>query len=188
MAAAFCELDQFFHHRQVTLSEDFPGPAPRPDAGPLRHRLAQAKLPGEQPVSQRRIGYEGYALPGAFGENISLRVARQHVVPVLDAHETGGASFCGGLRLTKLLEGEVRTADLPYLARPHQLGQSAERFRNRHLPVGSVELIKVDAIRSEALQTRFDRQPDILWARAAALALHRDAELGGKHNLLAPAS
>src|SRR4051812_20172126 len=107
MAAGFRELDEIFHQRQVVLCEEFAGPAARPDSSSLRHRLARTKLPAEQPISQRRIGYEGNARAGAFGENVSFRVAIQHVVPVLDAHKTRRTSFGGCFGLTKLLDGEV---------------------------------------------------------------------------------
>ena len=47
-----------------------------------------------------------------------------------------------------------------------------------------MQVIKVDVVGAQALEARFDGGGDIL-ARAARARLHRQAELGGKNDLLA---
>ena len=52
-------------------------------------------------------------------------------------------------RLVQLLGGEIRAADLPHLARLHQLVQRAERVGNRNVRIGLMQLVEVDVVGSE---------------------------------------
>jgi hypothetical protein len=54
--------------------------------------------------------------------------------------------------------------------------------------VGSVQLVEVDPVGAQALEARLDRLHDVAAGRAPERAglVHRQAELGREHDLLAP--
>ena len=87
-------------------------------------------LPGEQPVRERGIRNEGESEPFALGEHVALGVAMKEAVLVLHADEMD-VRLCG-LRLAKLLGGEVGAADFAHLARLHEPGERAECVGDRH--------------------------------------------------------
>ena len=51
---------------------------------------------------------------------------------------------------------------MPDLAGLLRVGERAERIRERHLRVGRVQLVEVDALELEALQAAVDRAPQVL--------------------------
>ena len=66
--------------------------------------------------------------------------------------------------------------------------QRAQRFLDRRFRIGPVQLIEIDPIGVEPSQARFDRLHDVAARCAAQRAggVHRQAEFGRQHDVLAP--
>src|SRR5438045_467503 len=83
-----------------------------------------------------------------------------------------------GFRLPKLLDREVRAADLAHLPDAHQIVQRAEGLGDRRVGVGLVQLVQVDAVGSQAAEAVLGRAAHILGLGALPLLVHRHPALG----------
>ena len=114
----------------------------------------------------------------------------QQVEVVLRAHEPGEAVLLrDGLGVVDLLAGEVGVADLAHLPVAHEAVESSERLLDRHVGIGPVLLVQIDAVGAEAPQAPFDRfgDPAAAGAGVARVVVDRGDELGGDDDLVAPA-
>ena len=120
--------------------------------------------------------------------DLGLDLARQQIVLVLAHHKTMQAVFLRDpLRLRDLRSRHVRTADVAHLALRDERVERAQRFLDRRRRIGTMVIIKIDPIGLQALEARLDRARDV--ARRAAFELafvvHRHAEFGDQHDILA---
>src|SRR5262249_57701456 len=86
-----------------------------------------------------------------------------------------------------LLRIKIRAAGEAPVALPHQIIERAQRFLDRGLWVRAMQLVKVDPIGAQPLQTRLDRVHDVAPRRPLELAgvIHRQAELAREHDCFA---
>ena len=70
----------------------------------------------------------------------------------------------------------------------HQIVERAQRLLDRRCRIGPVQLIEIDPVGLEPPQAGLDRLHDIAPRRASQLAgiVHRQAEFGRQHDVLAP--
>ena len=92
----------------------------------------------------------------------------------------------GGLRLVDLRSGEIGAADVTDLALADQVVKRTQGLLDRRFGVGEMHLVKIDPVCLEPLQARLGGFGDVAGRRAAgARLLHRQAELGRQHDVLA---
>ena len=91
------------------------------------------------------------------------------------------------LRLDHLRGGVVRAADVAHLAGAHEIVEPAQRLLDRGQRIRLVHLIEVEPVGLQARQARLHGRHHVA-ARGAFLftIVHRHAEFGGKHDVLAP--
>ena len=128
--------------------------------------------------------------PRAFAsrKKLALDGAHQQAVLVLAGDEGREAVPARRvLRRDHLLRRKVRAADVAHLALPHEIVERAQRLLDRRLLIWPVQLVEVDPVGAQPLQARLDRMHDVTPRRTAQLAriVHRQAELGCEHDLLA---
>ena len=107
---------------------------------------------------------------------------------VLHADEFGPAMQAAGIdRLRELPGAHVGSADVAGLAGFHHVMQRFHGFLDRHGRVGSVDLIEVDEVGSEAAQAVVDLAQDRLARQAGAVRSrpHPAIDLGCDHDVLA---
>jgi len=186
------------------------------EAGEQRHarpgRLGAAQILARQrAAAERRIGQQPAILAQRhFGQTLLERPVYQ-TIGVLNAGDARQAPMLGQGQKTHGAPGRlVREADRADLALLDQFGQRVERRLDRDLvriqvmgigrlaegdrvPVGPMQLIKVDAVGAEPFQAVLDRRTDIGTVEpgaAVADMLHvaRGADdLGRQHQLVAQA-
>src|SRR5215216_4148708 len=115
----------------------------------------------------------------AFGKNVLLWGAVQKAVLVLHAREPRCATARRLLRLAQLVGREIRAADLAHLAGPNQLVEGAERLTDRHVRVGGVQLVEVDAVRAQAPEAVLHGSMQVFGPRAPSLLVQPAAKLRG---------
>ena len=102
-----------------------------------------------------------------------------------EAREVVGAR--GPQRVDHLPGRHLAAADVAHLALVHEIVERAQRLLDRRERIDQVILVEIDPVGLEPLQAGLDRGHDIA-ARAAlelALGVHRPAELGDQHDVLA---
>ena len=81
--------------------------------------------------------------------------------------------------------------EVPHLAGPHDLGEGAPRLLDRHRTVDPVLVVEVDVVDPQPLEGGVDGPADVVGAAVdadpAAVLAALVAELGGQHDLVAPA-
>ncbi len=89
-------------------------------------------------------------------ERNALRLRRaQHILGSAPTDVVGvlhRGHLTEGLRLLQVLEGNVRHTDVAHLALSLQICECAHRLRVRHVGIGHMHLIEVDAIDPQSLQ------------------------------------
>ena len=95
---------------------------------------------------------------------------------------------CSPLGVHDLPGGKVRAADGSHLALLDQVVECAQSFFDGSSRVGLVKLVEVNPIGLESPQAGFYSLEDIAArsARHRPRCIHRQAELGGQHDLFAP--
>src|SRR5207244_3273091 len=84
------------------------------------------------------------------------------------------------------LDGEIAAADLPHLARGHELVERIERLVERRGLVREMQLVEIDAVGPEPPERVVTRARDVGGARPAlAFVVDRSAELGGDERSIA---
>jgi hypothetical protein len=86
----------------------------------------------------------------------------------------------------QLRGGEIRAADLCDLAGLHEIIHRTERVRDRDRRIGLMQLIEIDAVDAEPLQTVVAGAADVLRSRPFTCIVHRHTELGRDDRLLPP--
>lgn len=95
---------------------------------------------------------------------------------------------CRPLRLDNLPARHVGTADVADLALAQEVVERPQRFLDRRQRVGPVELVQVDPVGAQASQAILERghDPSPRATLPFAPVVHRHAELGSEHDVLAP--
>ena len=145
-----------------------------------------------QPAAgQRAVGHDAHAVPQARGQHVGLDGADEDRVRRLLGDEPLQAA--GRARPTAPprsgCAGNVERADVADLALVHEVGERAERLLDVGARIGAVDLVEVDPVGAEPPQPVLDRAHDPA-ARVALLVgvlAHRVVELGGQHDVVAPA-
>ena len=90
------------------------------------------------------------------------------------------------LRLDDLVRGEGRAAEVPDLARPHQIGQRAESLVDVRLGRGAVDLVQVDVVGAEPAQAvvALGDDPAPRVPLGVGVLPHLPVHLGGEHDLV----
>jgi hypothetical protein len=182
------EAAQLLEHVEVGVSKNaLRSIAPERQARALRQRLATLVLPGEKAARQREV--RQHAKPELLARRhelaldppveqvvlvLSRRVRRQAPVP----RDPGGVG--------DLPAAEVGAADVPHLARAHDVVERAQRLLLRRARVREVELVEVDVVGAETAQARVDGIEDVSPRRARhqRSVAHRPAELGADDGAL----
>src|SRR5262249_26078998 len=144
-------------------------------------------LPVSRPLASGKYGNipNPSALAAGMSSRSTSRTSRlysswqdEHGKPVLPRR---------GLRLDDLLRPKIRAAQEAHLALPHQIIERAQRFLDRGLRVRAMQLVKVDPIGAQPLQTRLDRVHDVAPRRPLEPTgvIHRQAELAREHDCFA---
>ena len=122
------------------------------------------------------------------GNDLTVGLAIDQAVFVLHADEGVSAQLLRDpQRIHHVPGGEIRTTDMAHLAALDQVVERTQRFLDGRAMIGRMKLIKVDPVGAEPLQAVLDSAHDIvaLGALPRAALVHRKAELGGDHDLLA---
>ena len=84
--------------------------------------------------------------------------------------------------------GEVRAADARTLPSRTRSSSAPQRLLDRRRGIGPVQLIEVDPVGAQPLRLASTARHDVAARRALHLAraVHRHAEFGGEHDVLAP--
>jgi hypothetical protein len=123
--------------------------------------LARAQ---ERARSERKPGDERDAGLLAGGEDAVRRAVLQ-VVLVLHRHDGRDAA-----RLLELAQVDVGHAEMTDLAGALQIGQRADRVGVRHLGIGRMQLVQIDALDAQALEAAVERAAQVLGAPIAVPA------------------
>jgi hypothetical protein len=162
-------------------------------AGAGGRRLVAPVLAAEQAGVEReeRQQAEPELLTGRH--HLGLDLALEQAVPVLRADERGQVAGPGGpVGVGDLPTGEVGVAQVAHLARADQVVEGGQRLLDRGGRVGLVQLVEVEVVGLEPAQRGLDRAHDVPPGAAGAEVvavdpLHVHAELGGQHDVVAPA-
>jgi len=150
---------------------------------------APAVLPREQSAREREVREHADPQALARRQQLFLSLAAQERVLVLRTYRPRKSLLTTErVDLLNLRGPEIRVPDVAHLSFAHELVERAERLLERRDPVGSVVLVEVDHVGSQALQRAFDRLADVLAgpARLGAVA-HVTTELRRQKHAIAPA-
>src|ERR1700761_1791814 len=118
--------------------------------------MPAADLPGETAPAQRAPHQRTYTLIDAQRHQLLLVVAADRGIVDLVADVACPAiPLRNGQRLHQMPPGEVGAGDITLLAVAHQGVKRVERLLNRSAGVEAVQVIDVDIVRSQALETGF---------------------------------
>src|SRR5687767_4477347 len=159
-------------------------PARGDSASPWR-RISPSVFAGEKTAREREIRKKRDTGCGAFLKDTVLGIAAEQTVLVLHRNKTGASWSDRMFGLTKLIDGEVRTADLPNLSGFYKRIECAECVGNRDRRIGCVELVEVDVICLEALEAVLGGAEHIFGASAFPVVVDPHAEFGGDDHILA---
>ena len=130
-----------------------------PPRGDVRPRPV---LPREEPARERRIRHLHHAELTEGRQLVDLGVPRHQAVLVLRHGEPREPRGLGrGGRGAEPGRREVRRADLPHLAVPHEPVERGEDVLLRHVGVVAVGEVQVDPVRAEAAQRVLGGRGDV---------------------------
>ena len=126
------------------------------EPGPLRVRLAGPVLPAEEAAGQGKKGRNAVPVRSHHSRTPSSGSRWRMLYWFCTLTKPGLPGRRGRCRLVEQVGAEVGAADLADLALGHQLAQRAERFGDRGLRVGQVQLVEVDVVGAEPGQAVLD--------------------------------
>ena len=145
----------------------------------LRRRLPRRVLAREHALRERRPDDLRDAVRRAERDDVALRPAPEHRVLRLARHELLDAGEVE--RLLDLLRRPLAEAEVPRLARAHDLGQRLHRLLERGVPVVAVALVEIDVVGVQPCKRRVDLLQHLLPRQPAVGVRHRAEELRREH-------
>ena len=148
------------------------------------HGRATAVLAGQKTAGQGKEGKVGKTEVGAGGQYFSLIGPLQQAVLILNTHKLGTRTS-GYFGFAQLSGREVRTTNLDDFAFVDEFVQDAQRFGDWHRLIRTVELVEIDAIRSELAKTPLDRLAYVCGGGTTGdLLVDATTELGGQDDVV----
>ena len=129
----------------------------------LRLRLTAAHRPAQSPHAQRTPRHQSHALIQRQRHQLPLILATQQRIIRLMRHVALPAPpLRNRQRFHKMPAGKVGAPNVADLARAHQVIERTQGFLDRRHGVERVQLIQVDMVGTQPLQTALDRRNDMV--------------------------
>ena len=177
LAVIFCIGFELFEDVEIRVGKiGFIG-----EAAAFRCRTVTAVFACKEALGDRIVGQNGNPFRLADGNQIGFDVSQQHIPRVLCGDESLETATLGFVRcLLHLCAGVERATVVSDFAFRHEVLQSAHRLSNRCRRIRSVELVEIDSIGLQFLQTLLQSGANVL-GRAGRFARDmrfRESKLG----------